>query len=348
MTADRFVIKHLKAIDSNTKLFRSKQLRYDLSTEHIKNTLEDITVDKKSPEKNIKRSLFENLDEGSDSEVSEISEISEGRNEMDAFDDWRGLGDNNEIEVNINQKPIKRKKLRMTTYMDVVPEIEHILTQKTTRSNLNSLLINGNITTPLKISKQRYLLHNTCPFDSIAVIITMAYIDNNQYKQFIDTEKNELLQFCKDLAIHGSSKMMYLKRLHILKNIFDESDGITNVKLIDARCNITYIISKLLKDVPSAIEELRCSNINCINAEKNLSSPTIILNFCGGFNNMNTALNKYIQPITYLCTEENCDGTLTSTRFIQQHLFIETEIYANSRQFSLNEFPTEICLNYDR
>jgi len=50
-------------------------------------------------------------DEG-DSEVSEISEISEGRNEMDAFDNWRGLGDNNEIEVNINQKPINGKKTK--------------------------------------------------------------------------------------------------------------------------------------------------------------------------------------------------------------------------------------------
>jgi len=65
MTAERFVIKHLKALDSNTKFFRSKQLRHDSSTEHIKNTLDDnITVDKKSSEKNIKRSLFENLDEG--------------------------------------------------------------------------------------------------------------------------------------------------------------------------------------------------------------------------------------------------------------------------------------------
>lgn len=133
-----------------------------------------------------------------------------------------------------------------------------------------------------------------------------------------------------------------------MKNIFEESDGITNVKLIDARCNITYIISKLLKDVPSAIEELRCSNKKCINAKKNLSSPTIILNFCEGFNQMNTALNKYVKPITYLCTEENCDGTLTSTRFVQQHLFIETEVYANSRQFPLNEFPTELYLNDDR
>jgi len=306
------------------------------------NSPDDLTIGKISPVKNIKRSLFENLDECTDSEVSEISE---GRNEMDAFDNWRGLGENNEIIVNLNEKPTKRKKQRITTYMDPVPEIENIMTQKTTRSNLNSLLINGNITTPLKISKQRYLLYNTCPFDSIVVIITMAYIDNDQYKQFIDTEKNDFLQFCKDLIVHGSSKIMYLKRLHILKNIFDESDGITNVKVIDARCNITYIIARLLKDVPSAIEELRCSNIMCINAKKNLSSPTIILNFSEGFNRMNIALNKYIQPITYHCTEENCDGTLTSTRFVQKHLFIETEVYADSRQFSLNEFPTELCLN---
>lgn len=91
-----------------------------------------------------------------------------------------------------------------------------------------------------------------------------------------------------------------------------------------------------------------CSNKMCINAQKDLSSPTKILNFSEGFNRMNTALNKYIQPITYLCTEDNCNGTLTSTRFLQQHLFIETEVYADSRLFSLNEFPTELCLNGDR
>lgn len=79
-----------------------------------------------------------------------------------------------------------------------------------------------------------------------------------------------------------------------MKNIFNQSDGITNVKLIDAKCNITYIISKLLNDVPSAIEELRCSNKMCKKDKKKLSSPTIILKFHEGFKSMNTALKNYI------------------------------------------------------
>jgi len=167
MTADRFVIKHLKAIQSNTTVFRSKQLRHDLKTDHNKkNSLDSLEFTLDKPVKNINRSLFANVDKCIDSESSEISEISEGRNEMEAFDNWRDLGENSEIEVYLNEKP-KRKKLRMTTYMDPVPEIENILAHKATRSNLNSLLINGNIITPLKISKQRYLLHKTCPFDQL-------------------------------------------------------------------------------------------------------------------------------------------------------------------------------------
>lgn len=82
--------------------------------------------------------------------------------------------------------------------MEPVPEIEHLLTKKLMRSNLNNMLLNGNITTPLQISKQKYLIFNTCPFDSIAVIISMAYIANTRYKGFIESKENDLLQFCKD------------------------------------------------------------------------------------------------------------------------------------------------------
>lgn len=346
MTADRFVIKHLKAIESNTILFRSKQLRNeDFMTKNNENVPEDkgnIIIKNVKPENVNKQLTLKKLDSSSDSDVSE------GTKEIHAFDNWRGLGETNQIKVDLTEKIIRKKRPRLTTYMDPVPEIEHMLRKKCTRSNLNSLLVNGNMLTPLKISKQKYLLKNTCPFDSIAAIITMAYIDNIKYKNFIDSKKNDLLQFCKDLAINGCSKTMYLKRIHILKNIFNESHGITHVKIIDARCNITHIILKLLNDVPSAIEEKRCSNEMCDNSNKSLSSPTIILRFREGFKNMNAELNRYIHPVTYCCTEEKCNGILTSTRFVQDHLFIETEAYANSRQFSLNEFPDELCVNDNR
>lgn len=47
MTDGRFVIKHLKAIESNTTLFRSKQLNHDLKTKQ--NSLDDLTIGKISP-----------------------------------------------------------------------------------------------------------------------------------------------------------------------------------------------------------------------------------------------------------------------------------------------------------
>lgn len=101
------------------------------------------------------RSLFENLDTITPSD----SEVSEGKKEIHAFNNWRGLGKTYKFEVNL--------KKNLPTYMDPVLEIENLLYKKPTGSNLNSLLLNGNIITPLTLSKQKYLIHNTCPIDSI-------------------------------------------------------------------------------------------------------------------------------------------------------------------------------------
>lgn len=49
--------------------------------------------------------------------------------------------------------------------MSVVQDTDKILLNCTTRSSNNNLLVNGNMVTPLLISKNRFLLQNTCPFD---------------------------------------------------------------------------------------------------------------------------------------------------------------------------------------
>lgn len=99
MTADGFVIKHLKAIDNNTKLFRSKQLRHDLMIENDKCSHEDdINVMNKLPENKTEKSLLDNV-----SDASSDSEISEGTNEIHAYENWRGLGESDEIESNIKK-----------------------------------------------------------------------------------------------------------------------------------------------------------------------------------------------------------------------------------------------------
>lgn len=40
---------------------------------------------------------------------------------------------------------------------------------------------------------------------------------------------------------------------------------------------------------------------------------------------MHKDLARYTNPITYYCTENNCDGILRATRTLQEHIFIETE-----------------------
>jgi len=66
------------------------------------------------------------------------------------------------------------------------------------------------------------------------------------------------------LAINETSKQTYIERLRILKNIFKEvADGVTEIKLINARCNVLYLVTILFVNAPSAIEYVHCSNSNC-------------------------------------------------------------------------------------
>jgi len=89
--------------------------------------------------------------------------------------------------------------------MDPTPEIDRLI-EKNTRSTLNSLLLNGNMSTPLQINKNKFLIYNTCPFDSVAVIIAMAYTDIGSYKIFIDSNKS--------LALNGPNRQIYIDRLN--------------------------------------------------------------------------------------------------------------------------------------
>lgn len=50
--------------------------------------------------------------------------------------------------------------------MQPIPEIERVLYDQNVRIKYESLLLNGNLKTLLWMNKNRYLISNTCPFDS--------------------------------------------------------------------------------------------------------------------------------------------------------------------------------------
>lgn len=86
------------------------------------------------------------------------------------------------------------KKQRRTKYMTPTKDIERILNSVKTRSALNNWLINGNLATPIIVSKKRYLVQNTCPFDALSVLVATACIDVSSDQIFVDNSSSRFLQ----------------------------------------------------------------------------------------------------------------------------------------------------------
>jgi len=266
------------------------------------------------------------------------SDDSTSEKSLDEFENWGGLGKPN-IPVFPKGCENKYKRKRNTTYMEKTPEIDRILQKKNTRSNLNTLLINGNIGTPLHVAKQRYIVMNTCPFDALAVIITMAYTDFKTYTAFVDSSENNMLRFCKSLALYGPTKKTYTDRLELLKPIFKSSDDISRIKVIDAQCNVAFIATKLLVNAPSAIEKIRCTTDGCNNNNRDIESATLILTF-KDVKNLQKSLDNYTKEQVYECGY--CYKLLSSRRTVMNHLLIETDTLPENQIIPLSMFPTQL------
>jgi len=232
--------------------------------------------------------------------------------------------------------------------MDPVSEINRILLNRTTRSSKNNFLKNGNIQTPLIISKKRFLLQNTCPFDSLTVLIAIAYNDNEKYQNYLNNSTNDLLKFCIKLATEPVSKNTYKSRLSLLRKIFQEDTGITDISLIDARCNVNFIATSFLKESPSAEECRQCTNKKCTNS-KNISSPTIILHMKQhDLSRLEDSLKLYVTGKSTGCMDTKCKGTLDISRTLKDHIFIETDAFTETKDYKLMDIPVHININNER
>jgi len=269
MRADKFILKHLTSIDSNVKHFKSKELRYDSSPESKSPNL-DFQCDE----------LFENENMYSNGDQKCINIKTEHDDEMSsdvsstsitACENWKGKGIVKEL---FPKKKSLKTTPKHTKYMGPKKDIERILSTVKTRSTLNSLLINGNLATPVIVLKKRYLVQNTCPFDALSVLVVTAYTDVLSYQNFADKSNNCFLNFCKTLAVKGTSRSIYKQRVLMLRKIFDVDPGVTDILLINARCNVNYMISKYFIDELSAYEKNVCSNCGM---KKIFQNATVII-----------------------------------------------------------------------
>jgi len=193
-------------------------------------------------------------------------------------------------------------------------------------------------------------VNNTCAFDSVAIIIAKAYLDNTNYKIFIDSINHQFSNFCKTLDISGSSKLLYKDCLKILQFIFKENCGVSEIKLINAECYVTFIVSELLKNYPSAYEYFTCDSTNCQSPKRQRTLRTIILppQILIDIKNLKNAMEDYVEVENYQCQSLSCNGNRTKKRTLQNHLFIEADQVYDICNFTMADFPAIIEINDDR
>lgn len=139
-----------------------------------------------------------------------------------------------------------------------------------------------------------------------------------------------------------TNQKTYTDRLELLKTIFKSCDDITYLKVLDARCNVSFVAMKLFVNAPSVIKKLRCTTGGCINNNKEIESPTIILR-CKDFKNLQKLFDNYTMEQMNECCY--CDKSLSSKRTSKNPLLIETAIFTENQSIPLSTFPTQLAAN---
>jgi len=112
---------------------------------------------------------------------------------------------------------------------------------------------------------------------------------------------------------------IYKDRVKLITNLFDEDNGISGLKVINSECNVTWIVSQLLKELPSVEDQIICSNNYCEDVNKyNIYYPTIILNSedLENISDLEKLMFLYIKERS--CRQKSCNGTVSVKKNIKR------------------------------
>lgn len=292
------------------------------------------------PDDDIFKDLF--VDEYySENDVSKDEQSEENMPEdYDEIENWKNLG----------EKPLKKLK-RPTKYKGKCPEIEKRLNRSGLRSSNKCLIVNGNLCKPAIIDNKKYIIYNTCPFDSLLSSVVMTYIESNKYRELVDEKatKNQFLAICREVAHHKCNSIIYQKRAQILMEIFRTSKNLTDIYTVFSECNISNMTEKLLIENPSSIEKRIC--LHC-NSTKTFENILIIISINyqqkilkEGIHHLPGAVCDYMNINKRICGQ--CDKKeFQITKELQVTIRIETDWIAEN--CALADIPMELVVNTKR
>lgn len=268
------------------------------------------------------------------------------------------------LSVAINE--VARKKVKSGKYFNDCPEIK--LVNNFVKSDTKSvkkksyLLHNGHMSKAIHFDGCDWLLHQTCPFNTIIQLLFECTLQDTNFLEFCKNSGNSIFKFLIDFKKDGASDNIYEKRFKILYPIYKDTEKTQKriekqnyiatpiSRTIFCADNINALWARLFADEPSIFEKNSCPTSKCDNNNnKNvaifpINYTTIILR---GFGSLQKALNYH--SVIYNMRCGYCRGTKRICRQNPNfHIYIELDIKTtkevDGRKYKLHELPIYLTL----
>lgn len=227
-----------------------------------------------------------------DKEMYVCNTTASSENTKNEYSDWN---DEHNWQNKNERKTIRR------TYLEARPDFTGVCKRKKIDM---AILQNGNICESIKHGKVRFVVINTCGFDSVVQLFSAACI----HETFHDK---------------GVCKLIYRQRATLLRKIdYLVSENTSNVVTINALSNVCNLCEFFFKGDPS------CTLIKtCDNCKKTTTRNLILFNLdfqtiqSHGYNTIAQAIQNYTTSNHKKC--EECGENVKLTVNYHSHLLIE-------------------------
>jgi len=247
------------------------------------------------------------------------------------------------LEQNWRNKNAPKKVKR--TYLSVRPDWNITKLNKKNVVGID-MLKNGNLCPTIAEKNIKYVVYNTCGFDSIFHILASASI-HNSFRQVIESSSTNVFQFLKLFLKTGSSKLTYRKRAEMLREIKHfVSKDVFSVIVIDALSTISYLCEQLFKEDFSYYENKTCTKCeNVIERKGTILSINIDILKQFGYEHLQNAIDDYAHTLNKKCKKCNSDFNINIE--YGTIIFIET-IDGTDDKIKLCNLKNNITLNGER
>lgn len=154
--------------------------------------------------------------------------------------------------------------------------------------NFSSLPIlkNGNLKqNPLQFGKNLILVQNTCAFDSLFQILACAYIDSENFRQWVSTNMedktadNTFWNLIEKFIEKGATVVPYRLRASMAKNKIEleKCKQLNNLTVIDMSATIRNQVDRYVRNFSMFTRDLNCSECNDFKSYANIQYIQLML-----------------------------------------------------------------------